>query len=320
MLRGVRQLKSSTSPAPGANVGPARLAVSARSNNKGNAGGRLARELLDVVQGGPKLRKWYGQESGLPRDGGEPEPPQQQEPRQQQQQQELEEDGEKDTVLVTDADTPTGELVVLQLILLRAKVRILVKDTAAAKTGYGPYVEPVSVDMGSAGGLARALRNVRSVIVLGKLGALPQAAAKAGVERLVLLSTAGMPQPGGLAGLFLSSADAALKDPQREAAVTGSGIPSVVVKAGVIQDTPGGSSRIQVQPASLSSSSSSSKQSNITREDLASAIVAGAVYLPGLGGSSSSSSVAYEVADAGPGQPPESWQQLLEGLAAARTQ
>jgi hypothetical protein len=38
----------------------------------------------------------------------------------QQQQQQLDESyGERDTVLVTDADTPTGELVVLQLILLR---------------------------------------------------------------------------------------------------------------------------------------------------------------------------------------------------------
>lgn len=143
------------------------------------------------------MRKWYGQESGLPRDGGEREPQQQQvgqcadgwqaertaaqlaemhqstmfstcstnltlywpasmadvcaelyqqayfslhqmqcnasnstpvraastcdlllqEPQQQQQQEE--DNGEKDTVLVTDADTPTGELVVLQLILLR---------------------------------------------------------------------------------------------------------------------------------------------------------------------------------------------------------
>lgn len=34
----------------------------------------------------------------------------------------------------------------------RANVRILVKDTAAAKNGYGPYVEPVSVDINSAGG------------------------------------------------------------------------------------------------------------------------------------------------------------------------
>jgi hypothetical protein len=33
----------------------------------------------------------------------------------------------------------------------RAKVRILVKDTVAAKNGYGPYVEPVSVDINSQG-------------------------------------------------------------------------------------------------------------------------------------------------------------------------
>jgi hypothetical protein len=122
-----------------------------------------------------------------------------------------------------------------------------------------------------------------------------------------------MPQPGGLAGLFLSSAEAALKEPQREAAVASSGIPHVIVKAGVIQDVPGGSSSIAVKPATPNSSSSS-KQSSISREDLASAIVAGTVYLSDL----PSSSVAYEVADAGPGQPPESWEQLLQGVMTAR--
>ena len=63
--------------------------------------------------GGPKLRKWYG-EGELPADGGsavvekmpEPEdiPP---------------EDVKRDAILVTDADSPTGEQVVLQLILAR---------------------------------------------------------------------------------------------------------------------------------------------------------------------------------------------------------
>lgn len=33
----------------------------------------------------------------------------------------------------------------------RANIRILVKDTVAAKNGYGPYVEPVSVDINSQG-------------------------------------------------------------------------------------------------------------------------------------------------------------------------
>jgi hypothetical protein len=50
MLRGFWQLRTSPSPSPSANVGPARLAVRVQSN-KGNAGERLARELLDVVQG-----------------------------------------------------------------------------------------------------------------------------------------------------------------------------------------------------------------------------------------------------------------------------
>jgi hypothetical protein len=42
-----------------------------------------------------------------------------------------------------------------------------------------------------AGGLARALQGVKSVIALGKLGSLLPAAQCAGVERVVLLSTAG---------------------------------------------------------------------------------------------------------------------------------
>lgn len=43
----------------------------------------------------------------------------------------------------------------------------------------------------AAGGLARALQGVKSVIALGRLGALLPAAQRAGVERVVLLSTAG---------------------------------------------------------------------------------------------------------------------------------
>jgi hypothetical protein len=69
----------------------------------------------------------------------------------------------------------------------------LVKDIAAAKAGYGPYVEPISVDLNSAAGLSKALRNVWSVVVLGKLGAVLPAAEAAGVKRVVLLSTAGEP-------------------------------------------------------------------------------------------------------------------------------
>ena len=61
--------------------------------------------------GGPKLRKWYGQ-GERPTDGGgmqrKDTAPQEQEP-----------EGPRDAVLVTDADSPTGEFIVLQLILAR---------------------------------------------------------------------------------------------------------------------------------------------------------------------------------------------------------
>jgi hypothetical protein len=65
--------------------------------------------------------------------------------------------------------------------------------------------------------------------------------------------------------------------------------------------------------------SSSSKSSSITREDLASALVASAVHLPSFGGSSGSAApqLAFEVRAAGPGQPPQDWEQLLEGLAVS---
>lgn len=63
--------------------------------------------------GGPKLRKWYG-EGDLPVDGGNPIVSNMPEP-----EDIAPEDIERDAVLVTEADSPTGEQVVLQLILAR---------------------------------------------------------------------------------------------------------------------------------------------------------------------------------------------------------
>lgn len=80
----------------------------------------LSSSLQHDVTGGPKLRKWYG-EGDLPLDGGNtivknmPEP-----------QDIAHEDIERDAVLVTDADSPTGEQVVLQLILARYNNRAFV--------------------------------------------------------------------------------------------------------------------------------------------------------------------------------------------------
>ena len=47
----------------------------------------------------------------------------------------------RDAILVTDADSDTGQLVVLSAILQRLRVRALVKDAKAATAAFGPYVE-----------------------------------------------------------------------------------------------------------------------------------------------------------------------------------
>jgi hypothetical protein len=70
-------------------------------------------------------------------------------------------------------------------------IRALVSNVAAAKNGYGPYVEPVSVSVDDSKALQRAMKGVKTLVVLGRLGKLLPAAKAAGVEQVVMLSTAG---------------------------------------------------------------------------------------------------------------------------------
>ncbi|DBA71979.1 TPA: hypothetical protein ACH3X2_010724 [Trebouxia sp. C0005] len=99
-------------------------------------------QLTDYINGGPKLRKWYG-EGDLPVDGGNPIVSNMPEP-----EDIAPEDIERDAVLVTEADSPTGEQVVLQLILARLPIKIITQDAEEAKRGYGPYVTAFAGDVG----------------------------------------------------------------------------------------------------------------------------------------------------------------------------
>ena len=66
------------------------------------------------------MRKWYGEGERLPRDGGaDLEDEAQQLNGAEEEEEEEEAPVLRDSVLVTDADDPMGELVVLQLILAR---------------------------------------------------------------------------------------------------------------------------------------------------------------------------------------------------------
>lgn len=243
----------------------------------------------------------------MPRDGGsgsDPEPAEDDT---------SEAPGVRDTVLVTDGESATGEQVALQLILARAKVRMLANDVGAARAGFGPYVDAVSADVGGGGGLARALRGVRVVVALGRLGKLLPAAKEAGVEHVLLLSTAGMPQPGGLAALFGGGGgrgDAELRDAAREAQLAASGLPHIVVKAGPIRDEPGGGSALAFSSGGGSSGGSGSSGGGVAREDVARVLAALAcdVELP------RGAAATVVVAADGPGAPPEDWAGALGPL------
>ncbi|KAH8968551.1 hypothetical protein BDL97_03G133400 [Sphagnum fallax] len=145
--------------------------------------------LLDYIEGGPKLRKWYGAPDQFTRDGGDRDLREQENNDAEPGEEEEEDDaGVRDAVLVTDAEGDTGQLLVLALILKRSRVRALVKDAKAATSAFGPYVEPVEGDVSDAASLRKALKGVRAVICPSKVGALANKALVKGVEHIVLVS------------------------------------------------------------------------------------------------------------------------------------
>jgi hypothetical protein len=266
--------------------------------------------LLDGMMAGRKLRRWYGQSdepmlpTNRPAEVAE-ENPAIAEP-------DAAAAADDDTtprtaVLVTGADSPTGELVVLQLLLAGASsggIRAVVSDVAAAKTAYAEYVEPVQAPSGGAGPAAalaarRLLKGVAAVVCAGPLpNSLLEACAatnaggkQSGVKRLVVLSTVGAArQKTGLAAALFGggggggsngngSDDAAMADSGREAtarAAAGVAAPSVVVvrAAGGVRDAPGAglgglSVAVGGGGGAGADSAASAVASPISREDLA---------------------------------------------------
>lgn len=87
----------------------------------------------------------------------------------------------------------------------RAEVRLMVQNTVAAATAYGPYVQPVSVNSDTNPDvLAKMLRGVKCLICLGRLGKLLPAAKKAGVQHILLLSSAGGCESHGLFRIIIN--------------------------------------------------------------------------------------------------------------------
>ncbi|XP_057535591.1 uncharacterized protein LOC130813747 [Amaranthus tricolor] len=199
-------------------------------------------QILDYIEGGPKLRKWYGAPDLLPKDGSTAE---------EENDSEIEE--VRDAVLITDGDTEIGQMVILSLIVKRARVKALVKDRRAALEAYGNYVEPLAGDVNDKGFLKKALKGVRAIICptegfLSKVGNLQ------GVQHVVLLSQLSVYKGAdGIQALMTGNARKLAE--QDESMLNASGIPYTIIRAGCLQNTPGGTQGFSFQEGSAAKGS-----------------------------------------------------------------
>jgi len=145
---------------------------------------------LDVIEGGPKLRKWYGRSSSVddvPLSEREAQPAPEPE----------EEEGAGDAVLVSESDSSLAEAVVMQLIVAGRSVRLLTGDAAAAGRRYGDYVRLLAGDARDSTAVRRALRGCAAVVVTGELGELAAEAARVSPPPHVLLLSRAARADGG---------------------------------------------------------------------------------------------------------------------------
>ncbi|XP_020105288.1 uncharacterized protein LOC109721887 isoform X1 [Ananas comosus] len=201
--------------------------LSCQSSNKKETS--FTDQLLDYIEGGPKLRRWYGAPDLLPKDGG-PES-------QEDESSEIEE--VRDAVLVTDGESEIGQMVILLLILKRARIKAIVKDKLAAINAFGTYVESMVGDMNDKSFLMKALRGVRAVICAAHDGFISQVADLAGVQHIVLLSQLAVYRGSSGLQAIMNSKQRKLAERDEEVVIA-SGIPYTIIRTGSLQNTPGG--------------------------------------------------------------------------------
>ncbi|XP_066378784.1 uncharacterized protein At2g37660, chloroplastic-like isoform X5 [Miscanthus floridulus] len=185
---------------PGRRRRPALLAV-VRAKRKDEAS--FTDRILDYIEGGPKLRRWYGAPDLLPKDGGA-------EDEEDESQVDIEEP--RDAVLVTNGDSEVGQMVILALILKRARTKALVKDKRTTEEAFGTYVED---------GFFSELTDLK------------------GVQHIVLLSQLAVYRNSGGLQAIMNSKLKKLAERDEEV-VLASGIPCTIIRTGSLQSTPGG--------------------------------------------------------------------------------
>ncbi|KAK7255691.1 hypothetical protein RIF29_29110 [Crotalaria pallida] len=243
-------------------------------------------QILDYIEGGPKLRKWYGAPDLLPKDGTATEDNEDDYP----------EDEVRDAVLVTDGDSEMGQMVILSLIVKRTRVKALVKDKRVALEAFGSYVESMAGDTGDNRFLKKALRGVRTVICPNE-GFISSVGSLQGVQHVIFLSQLSVYSGNsGIQSLMKSNAKKLAE--QDESVLKTSGIPYTVIRTGALQDTPGGKEGFNFDEGCAASGS-------LSKEDAAFVCVAALQCVPQTG-------FIFEVAN---GENKVSdWKQCLAGL------
>ncbi|GLU14261.1 hypothetical protein SLE2022_308420 [Rubroshorea leprosula] len=242
-------------------------------------------QILDYIEGGPKLRKWYGAPDLLPKDGSAVED-----------EDEYQEDEVRDAVLVTDGDSEIGQMVILSLIVKRTRVKALVKDKRTATEAFGTYVESMAGDASDKLFVKRALRGVRAIICPNE-GFLSTVESLKGIKHVILLSQLSVYRgSGGIQALMKGNArKLAEKD---EAVLMDTGIPCTIIRAGMLQNTPGGRQGFSFEEGSAASGS-------LSKEDAASICVEALDVVP-------QSRFIFEVVNGG--EKISDWKERLTGL------
>ncbi|KAF8698735.1 hypothetical protein HU200_034988 [Digitaria exilis] len=197
---------------------------------KGKDEASFTDRILDYIEGGPKLRRWYGAPELLPKDGvaedvEDESPVDIEEPR--------------DAVLVTDGDSEIGQMVILALILKRARIKAVVKDKRSTEEAFGTYVECMVGDMEDKSFSKKALKGVRAVICPADDGFFSEPVDLKGVEHIILLSQLAVYRSSGGLQAIMNSKLKKLAERDEEV-VLASGIPSTIIRTGSLQSTPGG--------------------------------------------------------------------------------
>ncbi|KAL1203763.1 hypothetical protein V5N11_020985 [Cardamine amara subsp. amara] len=191
-------------------------------------------QILDYIEGGPKLRKWYGAPELLPKDGSSDGDDDEFE-------EEEEEDddlqGENKAVFVTDGDSDLGRMIILQLIVKGTPVKALVKDRKKAVDAFGTYVELTSGEASDERFLRKAFRGVAAIISPTE-GFFSNVKSLRGVKHAVLLSQLSVYESSGGIQAMMNNKAKKLAE-QDENAVISSNVPYTIIRTGKLENSPG---------------------------------------------------------------------------------